>query len=269
MSRSWSSSHSFILTCRSFLLNFIELCSVPFHSFFHTSTSLTLHTFSTVIMKNFGSIFTLLAVSACVVSGRAIASSEDSLEARAPLGTATEVFARSPEKEKAAKEAATDDAASTSATGKKSKAGKGSHASAANSTALNSTALNSTALNSTALNSTALNSTALNSTGAAVSSSTSTATPKKAKGAANPKKGSAVGSDVAGQLESELAKLGGGLGLRNLPVLEARKGKKKNSTAVASGAAAAGTGAAKKKAKAAKAKNAKGTGAAATVSASP
>ena len=37
-------------------------------------------------MKNFGSILTLLAVSACVVSGRAIASSEDSLEARAPLG---------------------------------------------------------------------------------------------------------------------------------------------------------------------------------------
>jgi hypothetical protein len=112
------------------------------------------------------------------------------------------------------------------------------------------------------------------------------------QGAATPKKGSAVGSDFAGQLESELAKLGG-LGLRNLPVLEARKGKKKNGTAVASGAAvsrfhqhraswnhfmeydhwlssqAAGTGAAKKKAKAAKAKNAKGTGAAATVSASP
>jgi hypothetical protein len=40
-----------------------------------------------------------------------------------------------------------------------------------------------------------------------------------------------------GELESELAKLGGGLGLRNLPVLEARKGKKKNGTAVASGAA--------------------------------
>lgn len=55
--------------------------------FFHTPASLTLHTFSTVIMKNFGSILTLLAVSACVVSGRAIASSEDSLEARAPLGT--------------------------------------------------------------------------------------------------------------------------------------------------------------------------------------
>ena len=63
-----------------------QLCSVPFHSFFHTSASLTLHTFATIIMKNFGSILTLLAVSACVVSGRAIASSEDSLEARAPLG---------------------------------------------------------------------------------------------------------------------------------------------------------------------------------------
>jgi hypothetical protein len=37
-------------------------------------------------MKNFGSILTLLAVSACVVSGRAIASSEGSLEARVPLG---------------------------------------------------------------------------------------------------------------------------------------------------------------------------------------
>jgi hypothetical protein len=59
------------------------------------------------------------------------------------------------------------------------------------------------------------------------------------QGAATPKKGSAVGSgsNVVGQLEAELAKLGGGLGLRNLPVLEARKAKKKNGTAVASGAA--------------------------------
>jgi hypothetical protein len=48
------------------------------------------------------------------------------------------------------------------------------------------------------------------------------------------------GSDVVSELETELASLGinlGSLGLRDLPVLEARKGKKKNGTAVASGAA--------------------------------
>jgi hypothetical protein len=36
-------------------------------------------------MKNFGSILTLLAISASVVSGRALPSSEDGLEARGPL----------------------------------------------------------------------------------------------------------------------------------------------------------------------------------------
>lgn len=46
--------------------------------------SLTLLTFQT-IMKNFGSILTLLAISASLVSGRALPSSEDGLEAREPL----------------------------------------------------------------------------------------------------------------------------------------------------------------------------------------
>jgi hypothetical protein len=47
--------------------------------------SLTLLTFQTIIMKNFGSILTLLAISASLVSGRALPSSEDGLEAREPL----------------------------------------------------------------------------------------------------------------------------------------------------------------------------------------
>jgi hypothetical protein len=36
-------------------------------------------------MKNFGSILTLLAISASVVSARALPSSEDGVEARAPF----------------------------------------------------------------------------------------------------------------------------------------------------------------------------------------
>jgi hypothetical protein len=36
-------------------------------------------------MKNFGSILTILAISASVISARALPSAEDSLEARAPL----------------------------------------------------------------------------------------------------------------------------------------------------------------------------------------
>ncbi|KAH8809867.1 hypothetical protein F5882DRAFT_98032 [Hyaloscypha sp. PMI_1271] len=167
-------------------------------------------------MKNFGSILTLLAISASLVSGRALPSSEDGLEAREPLAVVSEVFARSPKKNKAAaNETATALAASTSATGKKGKAPKGGKASASNSTI------------------------------AAGSNSTSTATGKKAKGTAAAKKASSTAaassggaSGILSELESELAGLGinlGGLGLRSVPVLEARK--KKNGTAVAGAAA--------------------------------
>lgn len=47
--------------------------------------SLTLLTIQSIIMKNFGSILTLLAISASVVSGRALPGAEDGLQARGPL----------------------------------------------------------------------------------------------------------------------------------------------------------------------------------------
>jgi len=46
---------------------------------------LTLLTFPTIIMKNFGSILTLLAISASVISARALPGAEDGVEARAPM----------------------------------------------------------------------------------------------------------------------------------------------------------------------------------------
>lgn len=46
---------------------------------------MTLLTFPTIIMKNFGSILTLLAISASVISARALPGAEDGVEARAPV----------------------------------------------------------------------------------------------------------------------------------------------------------------------------------------
>jgi hypothetical protein len=55
---------------------------------------------------------------------------------------------------------------------------------------------------------------------------------------------SSSSSDVETEIETEIESLTGvnlgSLGLRSLPVLEARKGKKKNGTAVATGAAVSG-----------------------------
>lgn len=134
-----------------------------------------------------------------------------------------------------ANETATADAATTSAAGKKDKSGKASKADKSN---------------------------ASNSTVSAASNSTSTHTGKKSKvrlieqekmdfyvdisqgtGAGKKSSSAAAGSsssDIVSTLETELSSLGinlGSLGLRSLPVLEARKGKKKNGTEVASGAA--------------------------------
>jgi hypothetical protein len=60
------------------------------------------------------------------------------------------------------------------------------------------------------------------------------------KGSSNAAASSGAGSDIVSELEAELSSLGidlGSLGLRDLPILETRKGKKKNGTAVAAGAA--------------------------------
>jgi hypothetical protein len=188
-------------------------------------------------MKNFGSILTFIAISASVVSARALPASGDSIEARVPYPVVDEIIARSPKKNKAAANATADAAvAATSATaGKKAKGAKGAAAAAGNATAADAAGA-------------AGNATAVDAAGAA-GNATGAATGKKAKGtatagAANQAAASQKGAQAAtnnnaaqaqgGDLNSIVQGLTGinlgSLGLRSLPILETRKGKK-NATA--------------------------------------
>lgn len=95
-------------------------------------------------MKNFGSILTFIAISAGVVSGRALPSSGDSIAVRAP-SVPNVIFSREPKKGKAAANGTASAAgAVTSATGAK-KAGKKAGAANATAAAVDSAAVNSTA----------------------------------------------------------------------------------------------------------------------------
>ena len=83
-------------------------------------------------MKNFGSFLTFLAISASVVSGRALPGSENGLEARVPYPVDSEFYARSPKKGKKGAAAATGVAGAEAAatTGKAAKKAKGKAAGA-------------------------------------------------------------------------------------------------------------------------------------------
>jgi hypothetical protein len=130
-----------------------------------------------------------------------------------------------------ANETATALAASTSATGKKGNA-KGGKASASNSTIAAASNSTSTATGKKAK----VRWESLGSLRFRVNVYQGTAAAKKASSTAAASSGGASG--ILSELESELAGLGlnlGGLGLRSVPVLEARK--KKNGTAIAGAAA--------------------------------
>jgi len=172
-------------------------------------------------MKNFGSLLTFIAISASVVSARALPASGDSIEARVPYGVDA-LIARSPKKAKAAASGAASaaGAASSAAAGKKAKGDAG--AAAANATV-------------------AAVGAASNSTGAGAAAASGAASGKKAKGGAAAGAGAAkaapaaagnaaAGGDLSSIVEGLTGINLGSLKLRSLPVLESRK---KNATATA------------------------------------
>jgi hypothetical protein len=176
-------------------------------------------------MKNFGSILTFIAISASVVSARALPASGDSIEARVPYPVVDELIARSPKKNKAAANGTADAAvAATSATaGKKAKGAKGAAAAAGNATAVDAAGA---AGNATG----AATGKKAKGTATAGAADQAAASQKGAQAATNNNAAQAQGGDLNSIVQGLTGINLGSLGLRSLPVLETRKGKK-NATA--------------------------------------
>jgi len=179
-------------------------------------------------MKNFGSILTFIAISAGVVSARALPASGDSIEARVPYPVIDELIARSPKKNKAAANSTADAAvAATSATAGKAKgakAGKAAAGAAGNATAGAVDAAGA------ATNATKAAGGKKAGAGATKQSQNAQAAGNNNAQAAGNNDAQAQGGDLTSIVQGLTGINLGSLGLRSLPVLETRKGKK-NATA--------------------------------------